>query len=214
MIVRGYLFTYLYLILLLLITDILHKKFNVSEMITRKVIHICVSFCWIIFYVYFKNTIHIIIPPITFIIVNYISYKKNLFKGMENDDNSIGTVLYPVSVLIMCIVTYFEPKFYLPFGIGLFIMAFGDGLAPLVAKKIRSKKLINNKTISGSLTVFVVSILVMLTFDLVFDISFKLYQYVIVAIISTLLELIGTKGLDNLYIPLGVSIIVYLMGVL
>ena len=214
MIVKGYLFTYLYLILLLLITDILHKKFNVSEMITRKIIHICVSFCWIILYVYFKNTIHIIIPPITFIIVNYISYKKNLFKGMENDDNSIGTVLYPVSVLIMCIVIYFEPKFYLPFGIGLFIMAFGDGLAPLVAKKIKSKELINDKTISGSLTVFVVSILVMLTFDLVFDISFKLYQYVIVAIISTLLELIGTKGLDNLYIPLGVSIVVYLMGVL
>ena len=183
-------------------------------MITRKIIHICVSFCWIILYVYFKNTIHIIIPPITFIIVNYISYKKNLFKGMENDDNSIGTVLYPVSVLIMCIVTYFEPKFYLPFGIGLFIMAFGDGLAPLVAKKIKSKELINDKTISGSLTVFVVSILVMLIFDLVFDISFKLYQYVIVAIISTLLELIGTKGLDNLYIPLGVSIVVYLMGVL
>lgn len=214
MIVKGYLFTYLYLILLLLITDILHKKFNVSEMITRKIIHICVSFCWIFLYVYFKNTIHIIIPPITFIIVNYISYKKNLFKGMENDDNSIGTVLYPVSVLIMCIVTYFEPKFYLHFGIGLFIMAFGDGLAPLVAKKIKSKELINDKTISGSLTVFVVSILVMLTFDLVFDISFKLYQYVIVAIISTLLELIGTKGLDNLYIPLGVSIVVYLMGVL
>ena len=93
-------------------------------------------------------------------------------------------------------------------------MAFGDGLAPLVAKKIKSKELINDKTISGSLTVFVVSILVMLTFDLVFDISFKLYQYVIVAIISTLLELIGTKGLDNLYIPLGVSIVVYLMGVL
>ena len=214
MIVKGYLFTYLYLILLLLITDILHKKFNVSEMITRKIIHICVSFCWIFLYVYFKNTIHIIIPPITFIIVNYISYKKNLFKGMENDDNSIGTELYHVSVLIMCIVTSFEPKFYLPFGIGLFIMAFGDGLAPLVAKKIKSKELINDKTISGSLTVFVVSILVMLTFDLVFDISFKLYQYVIVAIISTLLELIGTKGLDNLYIPLGVSIVVYLMGVL
>ena len=31
MIVKGYLFTYLYLILLLLITDILHKKFHLSN---------------------------------------------------------------------------------------------------------------------------------------------------------------------------------------
>lgn len=214
MIVKGYIFTYLYLILLLLITDILHKKFNVSEIITRKIVHIFVSFCWVILYVYFKNTIHIIVPPITFIIVNYISYKKNIFKGMENDDNSIGTVLYPVSVLIMCIITYFEPKYYLAFGIGLFIMAFGDGLAPIIARKIKSNKLINDKTISGSLTVFVVSILVMLMFDTIFKIGFNIVQYLIIAILSTILELIGTKGLDNLYIPLGVSIIIYLMGVL
>ena len=214
MIVKGYIFTYLYLILLLLITDILNKKFNVNEKITRKIIHICVSFCWIILYIYFKNTIHIIIPPITFIIVNYISYKKKLFKGMENDDNSLGTVLYPVSVLVMCIITYFIPEYYYAFGIGLFIMAFGDGLAPLVASKVKSKKLINNKTLSGSLTVFIVSIIVMLIFKCVFDINFTLINYILVALISTLLELIGTKGLDNLYIPLGVSIVVYLMGVL
>lgn len=214
MIVVGYVLIYLYLIFIITISDILNKKFKVKEIYTRKIIHISVSFCYIFLYVFFGCSIHIIIPPITFIIFNYISYKKNLIKGMENNNNSLGTIFYPISVLLMCIMTYFKNDFYSAFGIGLFIMAFGDGLAPIIGNAIKSKKIFNNKTLSGTVTVFIVSIIVCIVFNVIFNLQFSLLDYLIISFVSTILELIGVNGYDNLSLPLGVSLLTYVLGVI
>jgi len=210
MIFKGYIFTYLYIFLLIGISSLLRNFANGT--LTRKLIHIGVSFCFIIFYIYFGSSIHIIIPPFTFIILNYISYKKDLFKGMEEDKN-LGTVYYAVSLFIMGLITYFNNSYYYAFGISWFIMAFGDGLAPITSKYIKSKKIYTNKTIVGSLTVLFVSILVMFIFNGIFNLNYSMIDIGIVSLTACILELIGIKGLDNLYLPLEVSIIVYLLGV-
>ena len=85
MIVKGYIYTYLYIFLVLGVASLLYKKGNGG--ITRKIIHIGVSFYYVFFYKYFGTSIHIIIVPITFIILNYISYKKNILKSMEEDNS-------------------------------------------------------------------------------------------------------------------------------
>ena len=210
MIIKGYIFTYLYIFILLGISSLINKY--VSGTISRKLIHIGVSFCYFIFYKYFGSTYHILIPPFTFIILNYISYKKDLFKGME-ENKSLGTVYYAVSVFIMGLITYLKNDYYYSFGISWFIMAFGDGLAPIISKYIKSKKIYKDKTIVGTFTVFLVSIIVMLIFNGIFNLNYSMIEIGIVGIISSILELIGIKGLDNLYLPLGVSIVVYLLGV-
>lgn len=214
MIVKGYIFTYLYLALVLFISFILNKYFNVREIITRKIIHISISFCYVIFYKYFGSTIHVIVPPITFIILNYISYKKDLFKGMEGSVKSLGTVYYPISVFIMGLATYFDPSFYPYFGIGLFAMAFGDGFAPLIAGYLRSMKIYDNKTLVGSLTVFVITFVLCILFGYSFNLNFKIIDILLVSFSSVTLEMIGKRGLDNLYLPLGVSLVGYLLGVI
>lgn len=214
MIIKGYILTYLYLGLLLFITYILNKYFKVNEIITRKLVHINVSFCYVIFYHYLGNSYHIIIPPLTFILLNYLSYKKNIFKGMENNKETLGTVFYPISVLIMAIISYVVPEFYPYFGIGLFCMAFGDGLAPLIAGYLKSMKIYNNKTLVGTLTVFIISIVVVILFNQIFTLNMDLFSIILIGVVSSLLELIGINGYDNLYLPLGVSLFSFILGVI
>ncbi len=213
MIVKGYLFTYLYLIFILIFTYFLSEKLNIKKMITRKVTHILVTFCVVIMFYYFKYSIHMIIPPITFIILNYISYKRNIFKGME-DGNSLGTVYYPISVFIMSLLTYLNNDLAPAYAIGLFSMGLGDGFAPLVAGYLKSRKIINNKTIIGSLTVLIISSLVALFFSYYFRLDYNLLKILIIGISASLIELIGIKGLDNLYLPLGIFLIVIILGVM
>lgn len=213
MIIKGYLFTYLYLIFILIFTYFLSEKLNIKKMITRKVTHILVTFCVVIMFYYFKYSIHMIIPPITFIILNYISYKRNIFKGME-DGNSLGTVYYPISVFIMSLLTYLNNDLAPAYAIGLFSMGLGDGFAPLVAGYLKSRKIINNKTIIGSLTVLIISSLVALFFSYYFRLDYNLLKILIIGISASLIELIGIKGLDNLYLPLGIFLIVIILGVM
>lgn len=211
MIIKGYIYTYLYIFLVLGIASLVYKKGNGG--ITRKIIHIGVAFFYVFFYKYFKTSIHIIIIPLTFIILNYISYKKNILKSME-EENSPGTVYYAVSSFIMAIITYLYPDFYPYFGIGLFVMAFGDGFAPLIGKSIKSKKIYGDKTLAGTITVFLISIIVVIVFDKIFGINYKIYEIIIIGIWSGLLEILGKKGIDNLSLPLGIALISWWFGVM
>ena len=210
MIIKGYLFTYLYIFLIIGLSTLFYKKG--SGTLTRKIIHIGVSFCYVIFINYFKNSIHILIPPFTFIILNYISYKKDLFKAMEGK-KSLGTVYYSISVFIMCLITYFNESFYPYFGIGLFIMAFGDGFAEIIGH-LSNKRIYKNKTLLGSLTLFIISIIVLIIFNNIFSLNYGIITILIIALVSALIECISNKGLDNLTLPLVSSLISYLLGVI
>lgn len=211
MILKGYIFTYLYIFTIIGLSSLIYKKGNGKY--TRKIIYIGVAFFYIISYKYFGTTIHMIIPPLSFIILNYISYKKSIIKSME-ENNSPGTVYYALSVFILALITYFRNDFYPYYGIGLFTMALGDGIAPIISSFIKSKKIYNDKTLAGSITVLIVSIIVGCIFNQFFILNFKIWEIIIIGIISSLLELLGKKGIDNLTLPLGVSIVSFVLGVI
>lgn len=214
MILKGYLFTYGYLIVILLLAFGLRKIFNLRTLFTKKFIHIMISFCYLILYKYFGSSIHIIIPPLSFIVINILSYKFKLFKSMEDGSGNLGTIYYPISVFIMALVTYFIPEFYGAFGVGLFCMAFGDGFAPLVAGYLKSRQIYNHKTISGTATVFAFSLVIIIIFNYYFKFGLNVIDMILVSVVAAALELFDRKGLDNLFLPLGVSLVVYLMEVI
>lgn len=211
MIIKGYILTYLYLILIIYLAKIFNEKFKIDKIYTRKFVHIFVSFVWIIMFYYFKDSFHIIIPPLTFIVINYISYKKDIFKGMEEKD-SLGTIYYPISLFIMALLTYLNNELYPYYAVALFCMALGDGIAPIIASKFKSKVIYNNKTIFGTLTVFVISVIITIIFNLYFELDFNILNILLIGLSASILELIGTKGLDNLTLPLGLFIILVIIG--
>lgn len=75
--VIGYILTYTYISLVIIITELIKRKYSLKNEISRKIIHIMVGLSWFIMIYFFSFTYHLMIPPLTFIFINYISYKTN-----------------------------------------------------------------------------------------------------------------------------------------
>ena len=91
--ILGIVLSIAYIFLIIFISSLVSK--NHSE-ISRKIVHIGVCNWWIIVIIFFENVWLASIVPLLFCIINYISYKKDIFKSMERDDKkSLGTVYYP-----------------------------------------------------------------------------------------------------------------------
>ncbi len=208
----GYIITYLYLVLVLVLTTILQKKFNLKEEISRKLIHILVGLSWFIMIHFFSTSWHLVIPPLTFIIINYISYKKDLISSMERSDKkSKGTIYYAISFSILSLITVLEPEFLPFYGIGALTMTFGDGIAPFIGKKFNKYKIgKTSKTYSGSLFIFLCSITITFFFSKYYAFDLNAIRYLIIGISASILELVGFEGMDNLTLPIGLATITYL----
>lgn len=78
---------------------------------SRKYIHIMLSNWWIIAMVFFDNIFTAAIMPALFVVINYASYKMDIIKVMERDEgeenkDSLGTVYYALTLLILTLLTF------------------------------------------------------------------------------------------------------------
>jgi len=155
---------------------------------------------------------------VTFVILNYVSYKKNVFSGMEREGeaNTPGTVYYAISLAVMAVITLIRPEFLPFYGIGTFCMALGDGLAPIVGgiKKGNFAIIPGKRSFLGSLSVFVISLIVCIVFKAIFTLPIGPVAVIVTALAATALEIVGLKGVDNLTLPIGTSVIAWLFMVL
>lgn len=208
----GIIVSYIFVFAVIISAKLVEKK---GKEASRKYIHIALSFWWVIIIAFFDNIWFAIIPPITFVILNYISVKKDLIKVMERDEDKkdgYGTVYYALSLLVLVIVTFIINKPELGF-VGVFTMGFGDGFAAIVGKKIKSKqyKIGNStKTIAGSLTMFIISLLVTSIFMLFYKVNMWHVKSIAIAIIMTIIEAVSIKGTDNITVPLVSCLLTYL----
>ncbi len=93
-------------------------------------------------------------------------------------------------------------------------MALGDGLAAVVGKNIKSKQYkigSSNKTLLGSITMFIVSLVIFIIFLYCYNVNLWIIKSIIVAILITILEAISIKGTDNITVPLASSLIAYFL---
>ena len=211
----GLIVSYVFIFLVIGISTVLQKKNVLKDEGARKFIHIGVAHWWIIAMVFFDNVYFAIIPPITFIILNYASYKMNLIKSMERGGKgNLGTVYFPISLLILVLLTFTDvigASTYIG-AIGILIMGYGDGLAAVIGKKYGKHPLAFGKSFEGSITMFIVSFLV--TFTILVRYGSLVSAVLVglgVAIAGTVIELFTPKGLDNLTVPLGTAILAFIL---
>ena len=156
------------------------------------------------------------------IIINYLSYKKDIIKVMERDQqDGLGTVYYATSLLILVIVSF---GIYKMPSLGLIpnlVMAYGDGLAALFGKAIKSKKYKlgdSKKSTAGSITMFVISTILIggyLAFWHQVEFCATPHWPLVSALIGfaiTAIEAISVKGTDNITVPLGTLCMLLLIG--
>ena len=215
----GILVSYVYIALVIIGAKIFKKK---GKEASRKFIHIMLGNWWFIAMYYFTNVWFAAFVPATFVIINYISYKKDLIKVMERDvQDGLGTVYYAISLLILVIVSfgvYKEPSLGL---IPNLVMAYGDGLAGLLGRLIKSKRYKlsdTKKSVAGSITMFVISTLLIGGYLLYWhkEIFWSTPHWPLVAVLIgfaiTAIEAISEKGTDNITVPLGTLCMLLLIG--
>lgn len=185
---------------------------------SRKFIHIMLSNWWIIAMIFFDNVFVASVLPAVFVVVNYLSYKFNLIKVMERDDSpkeeqTLGTVYYAISLLVLTVLTFgiwHNPILGL---VGVLVMGYGDGFAAIAGKAIPSFEFHlfgNKKTIAGSITMFIISLIIISALLSFFNVDLWLVKSTIIALIATLIEAISIKGTDNLFVPIITTLMVFI----
>ncbi len=132
----GILTSYIFIGIIIMLAK-LFEKFGKEA--SRKFIHISLANWWFIAMYFFDNAIWASLVPLSFVIINYISYKKNLISVMERESqDGLGTVYYALSLLIISIFTFGiikRPEIGL---CSILIMGYADGLAAVIGKRLKS----------------------------------------------------------------------------
>lgn len=213
----GILASIIFVFLIIGISGLLEKKKLLSKESSRKFVHIGVSNWWILAMLFFDNNLWAAVVPALFIVLNYISYKKNIFKSMERGagKKDLGTVYFAVSLFILSIMTFTKSSSPFIGAMGILIMGYGDGFAAIIGGKYgkHSFKIADStKSLEGSAAMFVFSFLVSLIIMFVHADQNFLVNSFIIAAVAMFTELFSVFGLDNLTVPLITSYLYYLLS--
>ena len=193
----------LYLFLIFLISIVFNKYNKNSREIVRKIIHIGIGpLIPIAQFLKIDQNSALIFTGIVSLIV-FINYTYKLFPTIEDvERKSYGTLFYCLSLFILIYLFWDKDPYALI--TGFFIMTFGDGFAGLIGKSFNSKSWIffkQKKSLFGTLTMFLTSLLVVVSLGYSQQSSFNI-SYFAIALLATVLEQFSVLGIDNFIVPI------------
>ena len=200
----GIILSYVFVAAIIFMAKLFEKK---GKEASRKFIHIMLSNWWFFVILLFDNVVLASIVPLSFVIINYISYKKDLIKVMERDDDKkdgLGTVYYAISLFLITIYTMGilnRPEIGL---CAILIMGYGDGLAAVIGRLVKSTSYNigrTTKTIAGSATMLFVSFLITAIFLASVSSPMWFLKSILLSISVTIMEAVSVKGTDNITVP-------------
>ena len=225
------------LLALVQINGLMQKKGVVSQIITRKFVHILAGPIFVVTWMLFSGEIvsHYIasIVPLLFIL-QFVAIGTGL---MKNDSfvNSMsrtgdprellgGTLYYAIVMLLMTFFWFYVPSTGVenanPTALLIIgCVSGGDGLADMIGRKFGWEKKFgirgSEKTLVGSFGMLIGSILVSTILVLIFSLEVPSFNIlililpiVVVSIVATIVEALSPKGTDNFMIFLAVIIVI------
>ena len=197
----------LYIFSIFLIS-IIYKKFTEdNKEALRKIIHIGMGpLIPIAQYLQIDQKSALTFTAIISILI-FLNYSYKFFPSIEDvDRKSFGTLFYCISLFIL--IFFFWEKDPYALMAGFFIMTFGDGLAGLIGKNLKSKTWIflkQKKSLFGTATMFLTSLLVVCSLAYIQKYNFNI-NLLMIAFIATTLEQFSVIGIDNFLVPLASAI--------
>jgi phytol kinase len=210
----GIIVSILYIGVILAASNLFSK---VSKEASRKFIHIMLSNWWIIAMIFFTNMWCAAILPAIFVVVNYLSYKFNIIKSMERNEeekDGLGTVYYALSLLILSLITFGPLKNPIIGLVGVAVMGYADGIAAIVGKSVNSPKFgfkESKKSLAGSAAMFVIALIIVSGALVYLNIGYWFVKALVISIISTAIEAVSIKGTDNITVPIITSLMIFLV---
>ncbi len=134
----GLIASYLYAFGLLFIVEAIGKRLKWPQAFTRKIIHIGAGmWIWGILAL-FDTWTYGIIPFATFIVLNFVFYRFQIFKAMDAVDSSPGTVYFAISITALFALLWRTGGALdrVPIAAAaVMAMTWGDGLASIIGLK-------------------------------------------------------------------------------
>ena len=197
---------------------------------TRKIVHIGIGNFVFIWWAFSAQWIMLAFFAVPFEIIlilavlgdNPISRSK-LGELSKDKGHSTGLVFYVFSIILM-IVFFFDH--WVAASIGIVAMTYGDGFGSIAGRKFGKHRVINGKSLEGSVGVFLASMI--MSFAVIgffmllssqglyswdFGTSFVIWLIPpVVGVITAVTEALCPGEFDNIFIPLLTAIVSVLMG--
>lgn len=210
LLIFDYIWTYLYAFLLIGGVGLLQKFGKLPVEISRKLIHILLSFTWLFLYYLFWPNWQTLIVPISFVVINALSYKFKLFKMIERDEdgkNHKGTIYFAIAISLLMGAALLFPGTIVHTGIAVFCLCFGDGFAALFGSMFKKRILLRkNKSLQGTIFCFLGAIVGIVLLSAIINYSIPWYAVLILSGATCVLELVE-HGMDNFSITAGTYIL-------
>ncbi|WP_169237299.1 diacylglycerol/polyprenol kinase family protein [Candidatus Roseilinea sp. NK_OTU-006] len=196
--------SFVYVFAALGIAEALRRVFRLPVEFTRKVVHIGVGMWAFGTAALFSDKWFAITPPLVFVALNYLSYRRALFTAMETGDKSnLGTVYFPIAFAAIIVLFFDVSK---PFMVAaLMPLTWGDAFAAIIGRRYGRRRYARfaQRSIEGSAAMFGCSFLsaggALLAFGTPFGVA--LTAALLMALFATLVEAVSPAGLDNLLVP-------------
>lgn len=161
--------SYLFIFLVIGCAQVLLARRVLSPGATRKVVHIGVAHWWIIAMATIQDLAVALIGPLSFIAINWISYKGHIFSAMEHEERkkNLGTVYFPIALAVLVLLTWKGP-FPRWYGlVAILVLGWGDGVASLLGESFGSRRQARRfnvpggrKSVIGTIGIFGASMIV------------------------------------------------------
>ena len=194
----------------------LRRTLRVSHEFTRKFIHIAVGMISVPTVLWFSNLWWAIVPPLAFVVINYLDYRFGLIQAMMSSNRSnLGTVYFPLSLAAIMVLFWGNPSAPATnprlIVAALMPMTWGDALAAIAGKRFGKHRYTlfgQTRSLEGSVTLLIVSALA--TWMALGAAPLAVVIALITAVGATLVEAVSPWGIDNLTVPAVSAIILAL----
>ncbi|NTU52207.1 MAG: DUF92 domain-containing protein [Chlorobiaceae bacterium] len=219
----------------LMLGELLTRKLGVKPLIVRKVIHLSMGVLMFFIPSMFGSNFYPVVASLFFIVLGLISMKTGFLKSLQgepvlNDDGkeviSYGPVCFPLVFLLQLLLFWGEHVWIVQ--TSMLVLGIGDAMAALVGTAVGKghiEKLTKSpKTVEGSVAMFVSSLLILSVSLFIFRDSFSgglvgqplwtlLALALLLALLTTAVEALISYGFDNLFIPLSIAYVLYVLDV-
>ena len=198
------------------LSELLYNKLSVSAEITRKIAHVLATLSSLSFLLLFQSHWYVLIIAIACFLLLFISSKKDIYKSINSvERETSGSYILPVSIYLLYLTfELMDDKKY--FILPILILGISDPLAGLAGSSLNKKtKQIKvwgynfQKTYLGSalffLTTLVLSVWVFYYFNFLSQDILILGFYF--AFVTTIVEMVSKRGLDNITVPLATVVL-------
>jgi len=235
----GLVLVYAYVGVMVVITE--RSRFLRDHSFHRKFIHVMIGNIALFWWVFETNYVMSLLAaapfvPLLFVFSKYGGRRERndskLVEGLKgsilstasHDGHKLGLVYYAISWTILA---FFAFNDLVIASVGIVCMAYGDGMGGLVGKTFGKRKIHGNKTLEGTLAVFLFAALAIFLiinyYNLLFDAGLYGTRTVPMAISAlaalglgayvAVVELYTPGEYDNLVIPLSTALIVLMAGI-